>query len=81
MTPMSMLCVFLLLLRSVRAADPSGCLISWKIANWTEIVNGVVTQETNVDACYKYPLLTWVNIILFFVLWMKVTTVLLFGTH
>ena len=68
-------------LEGVLAADSSGCLISWKIANWTEVVNGVLTQETNVDACYKYPLVTWLNIVLFFVLWMKVITVTLFATH
>ncbi len=80
---MSALCVLVTsnLVSGVLGADASGCLLSWKIANWTEVVNGVVTQETNVDACYKYPLLTWFNIIIFFVLWMKVTTLILFGTH
>ena len=71
----------LFLVPCVLASDAAACLINWKIARWTSIVNGVETVEINVDACYKYPLLTWLNVIMFFVLWVQIIKILLFATH
>ena len=65
----------------VGAPDSSACLVNWKIADYVSVVNGVTTHETNVDACYKYPALTWLNILLFYILWTRVIKVLLFATH
>ena len=59
------------------APDTSGCLINWKVGSYTK--NGVT--QSNVEACYVYAAVTWLNVGLFWIMWITVIRILMFSMH
>ena len=75
--PLTLLFVFMALIDLVSAPDTSGCLLSWKVASYTK--NGVT--QTNVEACYVYGAVTWLNVALFWIMWIAVIKILMSSMH